>query len=128
MIGQAVETIPPDHGIAQEAMTPWEAWEAAMIRWLMEIAETLEAGDLHLLSVNKANGEDQEACPEVCQEACQVLLDHKDPDPHGIWSLLIFQDVTTLMTEEPAIGANLNKEVEMEVAVLLPDLKVSKLF
>ena len=85
--------------------------------WLMEIAETLEAGDLHLLSVNLANGEDQ--------EAWQVLQDHQDPDPHGIWSLLIFQDVTTLMTVEPAIGANLNK-VEMGVAVLLQeDRKVS---
>ena len=89
-----------------------------MIPWLMEIAETLEAGDLHHLSVNLANGEDQ--------EAWQVLQDPQDPDPHGIWSLLIFQDVTTLMTVVPAIGANLNKEVEMGVAVLLlEDLKVS---
>ena len=88
-----------------------------MIPWLMEIAETLEAGDLHHLSANQANGEDQ--------EAWQVLQDHQDPDPHGIWSLLIFQDVTTLMTVEPAIGANLNK-VEMGVAVLLQeDHKVS---
>ena len=85
-----------------------------MIPWLMEIAEMLEAGDLHLLSVNlAANGEDQ--------EAWQALQDHKDPDPRGIWSLLIFQDVTTLMTVEPAIGANLNKEVEMGVAVLLQE-------
>ena len=90
-----------------------------MIPWLMEIAEMLEAGDLHLLSVNLANGEED-------QEAWQVLQDHQDPDPHGIWSLLIFQDVTTLMTVEPAIGANLNKEVEMGVAVLLlEDRKVS---
>ena len=89
-----------------------------MIPWLMEIAEMLEAGDLHHLSVNLANGEED-------QEAWQVLQDHQDPDPHGIWSLLIFQDVTTLMTVEPAIGANLNK-VEMGVAVLLQeDRKVS---
>lgn len=84
-----------------------------MIPWLMVIAETLEVGDLHLLSVNQANGEDQ--------EAWQALLDHQDPDPHGIWSLLIFQDVITPMTAEPAIGANLNKEVEMGVAVLLQE-------
>ena len=90
-----------------------------MIPWLMEIAEMLEAGDLHHLSVNLANGEED-------QEAWQVLQDHQDPDPHGIWSLLIFQDVTTLMTVELDIGANLNKEVEMGVAVLLlEDRKVS---